>query len=318
MTPELVAVGEGSIGEGTLLGHITFWSLPDDAVAADELLRVWLDAGLDESALPETRQPAHVFQSACASVKKRVGNGNGRVEIRADEVENSPTRCSYQITRVIWNRDDRTVEHEKSLRLEFDKATHRISAERLDHFDPALADLEDQVRRHYKEHVERIPGAKIRNAVRAVVLDLGGQNLRRKSGSLYFVPCSEIPGRSPSKPTLDGLSKVAEELYGERGDVHTLPCGNGAYERAMLRKHIVLNAKETAQKLTQRAVARVNEAGTDRAPRQDFLSNLYKERKALVHTVGRFKYLVGIEESDVAQPIRELDAALAELQGMAQ
>lgn len=323
MTPELVVVSEGTIGEEMLLGRICFFSLPDDNVPADELVRLWQENGLDENHLPEIRQPVHVFQSACASVKSRAGNGSGRVEVRADEVENNPKRCSYQITRVVWDLDNRVIEHEKALRLEFDKTTQKVRSERLDHYDPALNDLEDQVRDHYEKNMTNVPGAKVRNGVRAILLAAGGQNLRRKAGGLYFVP-REIPGTgakategTPTLPVLGGLAKVAEGLYGERGDVHTLPCVNGDGERAMVRKHVGINARDTAQKLAQKAFDRVRQSASDRAPRQDFLDNLWNERRTLLQGLEHFEELIGMEVADVGQSLAELDQALQELQTMA-
>lgn len=323
MTPDLVVVSEGTINEEMLLGRICFFSLPDDNVPADELLRLWQENDLAEELLPEVRQPVHVFQSACASVKSRAGNGNGREEIRSDEVENNSKRCSYQITRVVWDLDNRVIEHEKALRLEFDKTTQKVRSERLDHFDPALNELEDRVREHYDANMTKVPGAKVRNAVRNTLIASGAQNLRRKSGGLYFVP-REIPGTgskategTPTLPILNGLAAVAEGLYDDRGDVHTLPCVNGEGERKMLRKHVAINAAEAAQKLAQKAFGRVRQAATDRAPRQDFVDNLWNERRVLLQSLDHFSELVNLEQADVHQSLRELDTALEELQQLA-
>jgi ABC-type Na+ transport system ATPase subunit NatA len=164
----------------------------------------------------------------------------------------------------------------------------------------------------------------VRNAVRHTLLACGAMNLRRSSGGLYFVP-REIPGTgdkategTPSLPILKGLEAVAEALYGERGDVHTIPCVNGEGERKMLRKHVALNIKEQAAQAAQKAFARVRESMSDRAPRQDFVTNLLNERRLIMQSLAHFQELVELEGSDVKQSLAELDKALEELQNLAE
>jgi hypothetical protein len=330
-TAGLVAVGEDTPDED-LKGYIVFFSMPDDPVAADQLIAAALAHDIDERYLPDTRKPVHVFQSACASVAERIGTGNGRVEVRVDEVEDNPARCSYQITRVIWDLDNRIIEHEKAMRLEFNKRDQSVRSERLDHYDPALNDLEDAVRRHYEANMTTIPGAKVRNMVRDILIRMGGLNMRRRAGGVYFVPRA-IPGVTAldgtprlSKPILgdaeqgatrpNGLIGLLEELYGNRGDMYTINVMDGAGERKMIQRHAVLNIVQQARLVSQKAFQRLH-AGGDRKVRDDFATNLANDRRQILQLLAHFQELVGMEVEDVQASLKELDEAIQRIEAAA-
>lgn len=319
-TRNLVAVSS-EIPEENLRGYITFFSMPDDPVPADELIREALKNGLDDKYLPDLREPVHVFQSACASVASRNGNGHGRVEVRSDEVENSPDQCSYQITRVVWDLDNHVIEHEKALRLEFSKKDQAVRSVRLDHFDPALEDLENQVREHYEANMSTIPGSKIRNMVRDVLRRCGGIGLRRNAGGVYFVPTT-MPGTATraggkrTKPLLDGLSGMLEGLYQDRGDLWTVPCMAGDAEDAMIKRHATLNIVQEARRISQKAFQRLQTSG-DRKVRDDFAANLANDRRTIMQLMAHFEELVGLNKQDVEASLKELDSAIQQIEAAA-
>lgn len=319
-TLNLRAVSE-DIPETDLRGRITFFSMPDDPVPADDLVRAAAKHGLDDKYLPDLRLPVHVFQSACASVAQRTGNGNGRVEVRSDEVENSADICSYQITRVVWDLDNHVIEHEKALRLEFGKKDQTVRSVRLDHFDPALNDLEDQVRDHYDANMTTIPGSKIRNMVRDVLQRCGGLNMRRRAGGVYLVP-TIVPGTATkaggkrTKPLLDGLVGMLEDLYGDRGDLYTIPVMAGDAEDAMIKRHATLNIVQEARRVSQKAFQRLQNGG-DRKVRDDFAANLANDRRTILQLMSHFQELVGLDMKDVETSLKELDEAIQQIEAAA-
>ena len=320
MVRNLVGVSD-SIDAKDIIGRVTFFSMPDDNVQADRLVAAATQAGVDDKFLPDIRQPVHVFQSACASVASRAGNGNGRVEVRSDEVENNAERCSYQITRVVWDLENRVIEHEKALRLEFAKKDCSVRSERLDHYDPALNDLEDRVREHYESNMTTIPGSKVRNMVRDTLVQLGAVNMRRRAGGVYFVP-RDIPGTSTpagakvSKPVLDALAAMLEDLYADRGDLYTIPCIDGDAEREMVRRHAVLNITQRAREISQKAFQRL-QSGSDRKVRDDYAANLQNDRRTVMQLLAHFQDLVGVEIGDVQASLKELDEAIERIEAAA-
>lgn len=321
----VVAASEGGdLDPKHFIGRFSFYTLPDEERNGAKLVRAWHKNGLDIEDLPEARQPVHIFQSACASVRTRKGGTNGqRVEVRADEIENRPGICSYQITSAVWDLAAKVIEHEKGMRVEFDKRASTINFVPLDGYDARLEVLAKAIQSHFDANAKTVPGSKIRGAIRSTLLKIGAQNMRRKAGGLYFVPAEWTAPNSnggsiePTKPTLDGIAGVLEDLYGDRADFHTIPLVDSEGEREMVRKHFTINANEKAAELTVKALQRVRVGKGERGVRSDLLANLYNERRKLMGAVNQFEQLVALEQTDLEANLTDLDNALAELQDLA-
>jgi hypothetical protein len=318
----VVGVSEGAVPEEALLGRAATFTLPDEERSGAQLLRTWAKNGLDVNDLPEARQPVHVFQSACASVQQRrttLGDGR-RAEIRADEVENNGA-CSYQITVKVWDLKNVTIEHEKAMRVRFDKQASAISFDMLGFSDPRLRDLQKRIREHFDANAKTVPGQKIRNAVRAQLQAIGGQNLRRKAGGLYFVPMEWQPRgkrkREPTRPVLDGLKGVLEDLYGDRADFYVIPLANDEEMQAMVRKHFVINVVAQAEEMTLKALNRVREGKGARGVRQELLDNMRGDQRMLLGAVHQFDELVTLEKQNLTQHLADLENALRALENLA-
>jgi hypothetical protein len=320
--PGLAAAANVEIPDEHLLGWLATYTLPDEERSGAKVMRVWAQRGLDVDDLPPMRQPFHVFQSACASVNEnRPANGGQKVQIRADEIENNGA-CRYQITVKVWDQANKLIEHEKAMRVSFNKDTHAIDVDRLGYNDPRLAEIEDRIRNHYDANTATVPGQKIRNAVRDTVIDIGGQNVRRKAGGLYFVPKhaiarnGSITGNVPTRVTLDALANVLRDLYGDRADFYVIPLANQEGMRDMVRKHFTINANEKARELCEKAVQRVRQ-GKGRGVRAELVTNLINERRRLGGAANQFVELVNVEQDDLKANMRDLDKAIAELQELA-
>jgi hypothetical protein len=315
-----VAVSEDSLGEEHFLGRLATYTLPDEERNGAQLLLTWATHGLDVNDLPEARQPVHVFQSACASVnQRRTTIGGQKAEIRADEIENNGA-CSYQITVKVWDLKGSTIEHEKAMRVRFDKQTSAISCDMLGYQDVRLKELQARIREHFEANAKTVPGQKIRNAVRATLLKVGAQNLRRKAGGLYFVPATWVNERrreEQTKPILDGLKAVLTDLYGERADFYTIPLVNDEGQREMVRKHFTINANERARELSEKAMTRVRQGRGQRGVRAELVANLYQDRRLLLAQVADFEQLVEVERKDIQASLDELDISLEKLEQLA-
>jgi len=320
MPKNAIAVAGDALDESMFLGRLVMFTLPDDPRSSSKLVRVWNDQGLDVADLPDARQPVHVFQSACASVKSRsTAPGAGKVEIAADEVEHNGV-STYQITRRVWDTANRSIEHEKAMRLTFSKDSGLVDTEFLGGRTNELKGLDKAIRAHMDANAKTLPGQKIRNAVRAQILKVGGQNMRRKAGGVYFVPRVWFPAPKKEEltlPALEGLAGVLEALYGDRADFHMIPLVSGDAEKQMVAKHFKLNVRERAEELTEKAVNRVRAGRGERGVRAELLENMHNDRRKLALQINQFRSLVDVEAQDLEQHLADLDTAIEQLDALA-
>lgn len=315
---KMTAVSEDFGGE--LLGRLATFTLPDEGINGAKAVRIWHKHGLDVNMLPNVRQPAHVFQSACRSVETRKRDNGHSIEIKVDEVLNDSKECIYQITRMVRNKAEKLIDHPKAMRVNFDKTLGTITVDALEDYK-ALRGLEDAIREHYEKNAKKIPGQKVRNAVRDTLLHIGAQNLRRKAGGLYFVPreyrAGEQGEEAATLPVLDGMKGALTDMYGERADFYVIPVASDEDMKTMVRKHFVINVAEQASELTLKALNRVRQGKGDRGVRSDLLANLINDRRRLGTAIRDYKSLVGDEMKDLEANVKDLDDALAKLQDLA-
>jgi hypothetical protein len=319
MPKNAIAVAGDALDESMFLGRLVMFTLPDDERSSAKLVRCWHDQGLDVADLPDARQPVHVFQSACASVKARSTGPAGKVEIAADEVEHNGV-STYQITRRVWDLANRSIEHEKAMRLTFEKGSGLIDTEFLGGRTNELKAIEKAIRAHFDANAKTLPGQKIRNAIRAQIVKVGGQNMRRKAGGVYFVPRVWFPAPKKEEltlPTLNGLAGVLADLYGERADFHQIPLVSGDAEKQMVAKHFQLNVRERAEELTEKAVNRVRAGRGERGVRAELLENMHNDRRKLALQINQFRSLVDVEASELEQHLADLDIAIEQLDALA-
>jgi hypothetical protein len=315
-----VVAAKNTAGQ-TELGKLVTYSMPDDFIDGATLVRLWAKHNLDVNDLPDQRSGLHNFQSACRSVETRRKNGAG-VEVKVDEVVNDANECVYQITRMVRDKTLKIIEHPKAMTIAYDKKLETLSIRELEDYD-ALRGLEDAIRTHFAQNAKAIPGQKIRNTVRKVMLDIGAQNLRRKAGGLYFVPREYRAANGgggtklkPTQPILDGLRAVFDELYGERGDFWSIPLLNDEGASEMVAKHFAINVNTAAREAMEKAIQRVRK-GKGRGVYPELLNGLWNERRRLHGQVAQFEKLVSLEKQDIEANLRDLDAALNELQELA-
>jgi hypothetical protein len=315
------AVGKAHAGQIPLLGNIAMFTLPDEPQSGTKLVRAWSAHGLPLDFLPDKRTGTDVFRSAARSVETRRHTGQTkRVEVKVDEVLHNAKECVYQITHLVRDEANAIIEHPKAMTLAFDKALGDFTVRELEDYD-TLRGLEDAIRTHFKANTKTVPPKAIRGAVRELLLMLGAQNLRRKSGGVYFIPAEYMEPSSrkrvSTEPILDGLKGALHDLYGDRADFYTIPLVNDEDARDMVRKHFTINVTQQTDELLQTVVNRVR-AGKGRTVRADLVANLWNERRKIAGAIGEFTALVDLERGSLDANLRDIDAKLGELQELAE
>ncbi|MDQ1584563.1 MAG: hypothetical protein QOF36_2617 [Microbacteriaceae bacterium] len=278
----------GNITMDHILGWAATYTIPDRPIEGTKLLRMWAGHDLDTDLVPQARNAVHVFQRACRSVETR--RMNGRItEIKVDELSETSRDCTYQITRLIRDLEHRVIDHPKALRVTFDKADETIAVEALEsEHAAALAGegIEDAIRDYYAKNSSRVPGQKVRNAVRGQLHRLGASNLRGKAGGLYFVPKGD-----KQQKVLDSITTVLEELYDGDAELWSIAIANGDLERERVEKHFTQHVQGAAEEMVAKVAAVL-----DRNPsyiRKDLLRNVIQERKALEEQIAKYADMLG-------------------------
>lgn len=307
----------------TQLGVAATYSHPDDPVPASKLMRSIAKHELDEfvDAFPGTRTGTDIFRSACRSVETRRKNGV-TVEIKVDEVTHDSNECVYQVTRMVRDHANKLIEHPKAMTLVYSKATETIDVRKLEDYKE-LTGVEEAIREDFERNTKgkTIAGQKVRNGIRDVMHRLGGQNLRRKAGGLYFIPDTyRVPtshGRTkqmPTGPKLDGLADMLHDIYGDRADFYVIPLPSTKDMKAMVSKHFHLNVRNASDDLLVKITQRVAAGGT---PRPEFVSNIVNDYRKLTASIAQFDDIVGVERSEIGKNLKDLEAQLGVLQQLA-
>jgi hypothetical protein len=297
----------GQITMDMILGFIALCQVPNNPQSAAKLRRLWLAEGLDDTLVPKQRKPVHAFQAACRSIETRRTESLRVHEVKVDEVLENERECVYQITRLVRNKDEKLIEHPKAMRITFNKATGDIETDPLDKKTyKALKGLEEQVREDFERNSNRVPGAKIRRAIRATLRDQHATLIQNKG--VFFVPRA-------GKTTLDSIQNVLQGLYGDNGiaEMYTIPCANDQGEREMVARHFQSNATEAIDKLLAEITMRLKSGSEVRRDRRE---SMIAERRRLNEGIERYRDMLDDKLLVVGEKIRLLDNGLEELLGM--
>lgn len=309
------------LAEDSVLGFITIFTVPDQPVDGVKLTKAWAAEGLDASLIPETRKPVDVFGQACRQVETRraAGTNGHRIEVKVDRVVNVTAKCIYQVTRMVTDEQKQVIDHPKAMKVTLDK----VGAEQGDPdpitvtpLDPStyhlLQSLAADIVDYYKANQSTVPGTKVRNAIREYMKILGGENLRRKSGGVYFVP-------KGGGDTLESLERVLDKLYGGDADLHTIPQPNVKAVKDMVAKHHALNVQSEADAMIARLGERLGEYRTNgNKVRSDLLRNVMQERRELGLQRKRYIQLLGGEQKLIQTKLEMLDDQIEHLMQAAQ
>lgn len=317
MKADMLTLMDGSkLPLDQVLGVITMFTVPDRAISGTKLNRLWRAEGLDTALIPDVRKPVNVFQQACRTVETRRGGtqANGhKVEVKVDEVTNLGDDCIYQVTRMVRDTNNRVIDHNKGMRLTLSKSkaeddpasSNCIKIEPLDKATyGAVKGLADKILDYYDNNQSTVPGNKVRNAVRDLILQLGGESLRRQSGGVYFVPVGGVD-------TLESVERILEKLYGVDADFHTWAQPSTKAVQKMVAQHHAMNVQSEADEMIARIIDRVK--NSKQKIRKDLLTNIVQQRRELGARRKQYVDILGTEQKLISEKLSILDDEIEKL-----
>jgi hypothetical protein len=273
----------------SLLGQFYWYSIPPKMISVERARRAWRRVGLPDGYLPASRKPADVAAEACGSVDR------SSAPFALTQVENSSRRLLYEVTSGVGG---------EVIELVFNKQTADFAS--LD------AELLRRVRAIYEQNGSRLPDHKMRRAVRAVLLDVGGENLH---GSIYLMPRR---GRTPEphgigETWLGWMQSVVLELYGEEAVFHRVPAPATADQIDYVRSAVTRILVDEVNELVAE-VSGLLEAKRSRKWRSDKITTIKKRADDLQARYERFVDVVDElgQVSDVLPGLHELVGELVD------
>lgn len=307
MLAEMLAIKNGSVSKDDLLGVMALYAVPDRPIPAHSLALAWAAEALPTDMVPDGRRPEHTFMRACDNVKtgaRGVPQTNRIVEITADCVNHDSTECVYQITRLVRDKVNQVINHKRAMTIRFDKLAlagdDPINVVAAD-FD--MKEVETKIRDYYTANEDTIPGQKVRNAVRAAILSVGGTNLRGKSGGCYFVPIDGLD-------TIESMQRVLDKLYGEDASLDCIPWLNTEATRKIVHKHHVAAVRTDCEEMIARISERLSK---ESKPRTDMVTNMLTERRELGQRMREYRELLGGDVAAASAALELLDDQLENL-----
>lgn len=203
-------------------GLLTNTRVPDAPCDVEQLRSLMLAEGLDTSALPAPAKPRPAvfdFAIACRSVETKRGKRGRRGErVAVGEVVTNDAESVYQVTRELVDADNRVIDHEKGMRVVYDKAMQpdpiRVEPFALEHYE-VLKHLEDEIRMRFFALRGTIPGSKVREIVRKQFKAMSATRWST-TNSVWFAPTERVA-------TLEAIERVLKAIYGDRAEFDSIP-----------------------------------------------------------------------------------------------
>jgi len=293
----------GNITMDHIMGFYTLFSLPNEPVSASKLHRIWISEGLPPDMIPNSRAAKNNFQQAARSIEnrsRRTDADKKRTEIEVDPVIEDADRVIYQVTKLKRDQFNEVIDHPKAMKVTFDKNTELMTWEPLDKLEDMdesdLKGLFDLIQNHFDKNAKKVPGARIRAAIRKLVKEVGGTPIIRKkqggSGGIYFVP-------KDGRDYLDSVKVVLSEMFGDNAEMHLIFAASADGERELVERHFTTNVSQEIDGL----MAEVTEAlrGEGRKMRSDRIGNILQQRKLLGSHREKYADLLGttLEETEI-------------------
>jgi hypothetical protein len=312
----LIAVSENS--KVKALGYLTWFSIPDESVGLRKLKAALASVGLPASLAPKDTKAVKVFQRALREQEGRHRTNGHVIETTVAKVDETTEDMVYQVSRITRDLDDRVVDYLKAVRVIFNKRTEEVRFNILREVPQSVVgEITESIQEYIDKNASKISGARVRTVVRRYLRDtpdeqrglegLSGENLRGRSGGIYFVPAKHLD-------ELKALQEALDDIYGGRGYLHAVPLADGKSERELVRRHHVANAK---QEITEAIndVRGLLSADRDRAPRTDSVAFQWNKYHALLRRSAEYAEVLEDAQEEIEDLSDVLKTQLGKLLG---
>lgn len=306
----------GNITMEHIMGFYTLFTLPNEPVSASKLHRLWIGEGLDQDLIPNVRSAKNNFQMAVRSIENRsrkTDSKKKRTEIEVDPVIENDEKVVYQVTKLVRDQFNEVIDHPKAMKVTFDKNTEVMTWEPLDKLtdmsESDLSGLFDLIQNHFDRNAKKIPGQRVRAAIRKIIKEYGGTPIIRKKsggvGGIYFVP-------KDAKDDLESVDTVLRELYGEDvAELHLIFCASADGERELVERHFTTNVSEEIDGLMAEVAGALKSEG--QKMRSDRVGNILALRKLLGDHREKYTQLLGSSLEQIETKLGLLDQQLEKL-----
>jgi translation elongation factor EF-G len=307
----------GNITMDHIMGFYTLYTLPNEPVSASKLHRLWISEGLPPDMIPNSRSAKNNFQQAARSIENRSRKTDAnkkRTEIEVDPVFEDVNTVIYQVTKLQRDEFSKVIDHPKAMRVTFDKQSEIITWEPLDKLeDMSESDLKglfDLIQNHFDRNAKKVPGARVRASIRALIKDVGGTPIIRKkqggAGGVYFVP-------KDGKDYLDSAETVLTGLYGEDAEMHLIFAASADGERELVERHFTTNVSEEIDGLMAEVKGALESGEKGRSMRKDRVGNILAQRKLLGENREKYASLLDTSLEEIGTKLDLLDQQLESL-----
>jgi hypothetical protein len=317
-TKNLIAVTPGGdITDEMIAGEYLWYSIPEAMLSLVTVRRHVKAVGLDVERFPKERRLEHVAQEACRKVEGVYQNGK-RTEIRAEMVLRNNVEMVYQITKHVQNKEGRVIDHPKALRVVFDYKRNDLAFEPLVRTKADKEEVEEiasRIREHFDGNASKMPGHKLRTILRHYIEEVGGENVRGRSGGVYFMPKANpqkdgtiIDGRAFAEQ----IEELLTLLY-KTPDMNRVVCINDEGQRAYLKRKFIENYSEDLEEYRENLldlVSSTKDGSRKRGFRRDKVNNLIAQREAIDERRAKFANILQDELKELDRNMKLADAAL--------
>lgn len=317
---DMIAVSSDTVKKGRVkaLGHICWFTIPDELVSIRKLRKVWQIAGLDPKPLPKDQRAKDTFKRALREQEGRVRNANGTItETTVTDVVETGEEVVYQTSRIVRDAEKRVVDYPKAMRVILNKVTHDVNFNVLGGVPRAeLLPVMESITAYIEANGKAVTGAQVRTLVRNYIkndhdetaeqVGLSGENLRGKAGGVYFVLARHAE-------QLDALAECLSELYSDsRAYLYTVPMADGASEREMIRRaHSANTVDDIKQEITE--VRELLRADRARGVRSNVAQHHWNKLQQLRRRAAQYSEVLKEEQEDISTYADMLQKQLKQL-----
>jgi hypothetical protein len=236
-----------------LLGRIVLFTITDEPIRRDDMVKWFRDLDLDEAYLPAPNKYLDAFKKATSDTKDTYPMSKDRTgNLLCREVSSTPNYITRQITREVKDGGKRRLSYTEAITCTFyrpTKADDQSAAHLRVQVNPTNLEkgeltLVQQVAKdivsRYHDYYDFLDGQKVRGCIRSYLKKLNAIEIK---GGVYFVHSSRD----------DELARVADLVSRFGGGCHMnmIPMVDLERERAFMAKVFEREASQSLRDLTR-------------------------------------------------------------------